>query len=290
MTDAKLPRCLATAVRMGYPGIVAAASLDNGYTLEVALVRPGTLGDGWSFVSHHGCDPERPDQGSSGVETYDSREEAEAAFRKVAFDSSVDRILIQYCAAGLGKDGKPAFLHNDGTGLSFTRSHQSATLCDSATSAARLASKAAGMGTYYMADAMRLDSFGVARVTVETRRVALGPSDVARLREQDVEAPHGWAFFAADEGMTRFVPTADRPYAASTVDGAGRYPKLGSLLARIGDDKELRPYLGLRVPDTTPLPEKDLEALVEAEREAADRLREAPPDDLPPGEAFKPFG
>jgi hypothetical protein len=80
------------ALRMGYDEAVAATALDaRGIAIEVALVPPSDPGGRsfereWNVVIHYGCDPDHPDQGTSGVEPCgEDRGEAESFYlRRIA--------------------------------------------------------------------------------------------------------------------------------------------------------------------------------------------------------------
>lgn len=68
-----------TAERMGLPSAVAAVRLpDQDEQIEVALLPPGTdlSTTEWAVVVHYGCDPDRPDLGTSGVEEVPEGREA----------------------------------------------------------------------------------------------------------------------------------------------------------------------------------------------------------------------
>lgn len=68
-----------TAVRMGLPSAVAALRPpDQNEQIKVALLPPGTglLTTDWAVVVHYGCDPARPDFGTSGVEEVSEGREA----------------------------------------------------------------------------------------------------------------------------------------------------------------------------------------------------------------------
>ncbi|NTF17768.1 hypothetical protein G6L37_05095 [Agrobacterium rubi] len=59
------------ARRMGYEDAVATAMIDaSGLPIEFALLPPSPerMETEWTLVIHCDCDPERPDQGSSGIE------------------------------------------------------------------------------------------------------------------------------------------------------------------------------------------------------------------------------
>ncbi|WP_315920813.1 hypothetical protein [Mesorhizobium sp. SP-1A] len=60
-----------TAERMGLPSAVATVRLpDQDEQIEVALLPPETdlATTDWAVIVHYGCDPDRPDLGSSSVE------------------------------------------------------------------------------------------------------------------------------------------------------------------------------------------------------------------------------
>jgi hypothetical protein len=60
-----------TAERMGLPSAVASVRLpDQDGEIEVVLLPPGTdlWTSDWAVVVHFGCDPDRPDIGTSSVE------------------------------------------------------------------------------------------------------------------------------------------------------------------------------------------------------------------------------
>lgn len=68
-----------TAERMGLPGAVAALRLpDQDEQIEVALLPPETdlSTTDWAVIVHFGCDPDRPDLGSSSVEEVPEGREA----------------------------------------------------------------------------------------------------------------------------------------------------------------------------------------------------------------------
>jgi len=61
---------LAVVARMGLDEAVAATVLDaSGTPIELALVAPSDGGESeWTVVIHFDCDPDNPDQGTSGIE------------------------------------------------------------------------------------------------------------------------------------------------------------------------------------------------------------------------------
>lgn len=67
----------ATKARMGYDGMLKAKGVVvDGLTYEVGLVAPGDVYKGYAVIVHNDCDPDHPDQGSSGVEEFDDIEDA----------------------------------------------------------------------------------------------------------------------------------------------------------------------------------------------------------------------
>lgn len=95
------------AVRMGHDEAVAATSIDvDGLLIEFALLPPedpdgATLQRQWVLVTHYDCDPDKPDQGTSGVEGCgEDREDAENYYLEKIGETEVDVSLRQ---AGRGK-------------------------------------------------------------------------------------------------------------------------------------------------------------------------------------------
>lgn len=82
------------ALRMGLDEAVAAHALEgSGITIEFALVPPSSdRGENqWTIVIHFDCDPENPDQGTSGVEPCGSdRNAAEASYLARIRDTELD--------------------------------------------------------------------------------------------------------------------------------------------------------------------------------------------------------
>lgn len=81
--------CPKAAARMGYEDLVEATSVDgHGYPVEVALVGPaGIFAPQWGVVVHWDCDPNDETQGTSGVQTFEERAEAEAAYEEAVRDA-----------------------------------------------------------------------------------------------------------------------------------------------------------------------------------------------------------
>lgn len=75
-----LPLVKRVVERMGYENMAAAESHElDGLLFEFGLIPPGFDGN-WNFVVHEDCDPDRADQGTSGVEPAGSTFEEAAAY------------------------------------------------------------------------------------------------------------------------------------------------------------------------------------------------------------------
>lgn len=280
MTEIKLPIDLPVAARMGLQGLVAAVLIDDGkdpaVPWEIAIQQPGFLpsGEDWAVIEHFDTDPENDTQGSSGVASFDTYEEALDEFRRLV--GQADRKVPGYLVSGSSVRGKRVFLAIDtfSSGYPyFTDSLQLAEWYPNAAAAHRALQSIVKIAV--SGEKVDIDSFAAFPSEYLTRSVASDAEAGA--------APTGWRFVVSSPDGALFKMPERHWKQYGGVNEASPYSELAEARARCGEHEF--PLMVKRQMSNKPLQASHLAALISSE----DYARSGEPEVTPAaGVAYAP--